>query len=144
MGGAKIIHKENYAQIAASRQAIIAFRALYYGVDPYILVLKKLCGLDMAKEDLAALIALRKIALKMEDDLGVGHIPAHEREVILAAHDVASDDGLVRSEHIQTHGFVSNMSRATFFRALNALLDKGLLTRAGGRKRGAFKVMTGK
>ena len=101
-------------------------------------------GLNMAKEDLAALIALRKIALKMEEDLGVGHIPAHEREVILAAHDVASDDGLVRSEHIQTHGFVSNMSRATFFRALNALLDKGLLTRAGGRKRGAFKVMAGK
>lgn len=94
--------------------------------------------------DIDALIALRKIALKMEEDLGVNQMPTPERDVILAAHDVVGDDGVVHTDKIQSHGFVMNMSRATFFRALQGLMDKGLLARSNGRKRGAFRVLGSK
>jgi len=90
------------------------------------------------------IILLKQMLDDMEKDIGLASLSAVEKNVYLAAQDVKSSDGLVRTKNILEHKFTQSMSRPTLFRALKSIEAMGLLSHSDEKKVGLFFVGNGK
>ena len=86
------------------------------------------------------IILLKQMLDDMEKDIGIASLSLVEKNVYLAAQDMKSSDGLVRTKNILEHKFTQSMSRPTFFRVLKSIEAKGLLSHSDEKKVGLFFV----
>ena len=90
---------------------------------------------------LSALFELRSMLHAMEKDLGLQDLSPIERDVLLAAHAAARKSGkTVTSDQIRKESLAADIAQATFHRALKALLQRGLLSKADGFKARHYMV----
>ena len=86
------------------------------------------------------LISLKVILEEMEEDLGLAPLSEFEKNIYLAAQALKLPDRTVKTKQLRGHSFTQSMSRPTFFRALQALEEKGLIARSASKKTGLFVV----
>ena len=86
------------------------------------------------------IILLKQMLDDMEKDVGLASLSGIEKNVYLAAQDMKSSNGLVKTKQILDHRFTQKMSRPTLFRALKSIETKGLLSHSDGKKVGLFLV----
>lgn len=89
---------------------------------------------------LKALVAMRKLAIEMEKDLGIADLPEPQKLSYLAAIDLQDADGKLSSSELRDHPLVKDMARPTFFRSLVGLEEAGRLFRPKGVLRGSFST----
>ena len=95
------------------------------------------CEGDKLLKDLAA---LRLLLMDGEQDLGLAHLSGPQRDVYYAVSLLQAEQGAgVKASQIIEHDLVANIPRATFYRALKFLHDKGLITECPNAKR-AFRI----
>lgn len=92
-------------------------------------------------DKLSSIFHLRELLRQMERDVGLDSLSVTERDVFLAAHALTEKKGdIVESVNIRSHELVQAMAPATYHRALRALLETGLLERAGDSKAKTYVV----
>lgn len=87
------------------------------------------------------LSSLRSLLHQMECENGLSALPAHQRDVIYAAAEVAGADGHAALKDISAHPLVADVARPTFFRAVSSLIQSGHLERVGSTRSGVYKVI---
>jgi hypothetical protein len=98
-------------------------------------------GFEKNKSPWQALVALRTLLYQMETDIGLIGLTAAERDVLLAAHAVSSEEGgVATSDGIRSHILASELPQASYHRALRHLLSAGLLQKAPGTKAGRYVI----
>ncbi|WP_353475770.1 hypothetical protein PVT71_22580 (plasmid) [Salipiger sp. H15] len=92
-------------------------------------------------DKLSSILQLREMLRQLERDVGLEDLSRFERDVLLAAHGLCQRPGdVISSEQIREHALVNSAAQATFYRAIRALLDRGLLERAGESKARSYVV----
>ncbi len=86
------------------------------------------------------LAALRNMLWKMEVEVGLEGLSQPQKDVYYAACLVADEDQVVSSDTVRHHPMLLPMARPTFYRALKALVDRGLLETVGQRKAGHYVI----
>jgi|TARA_B110000908_G_scaffold141435_1_gene169083 hypothetical protein len=69
------------------------------------------------------ILALKKLMLLMEADLGIGSLSDEEKTLLVAISDVQSPDGSFISSDARHHELTRHMPHASYHRALKALLN---------------------
>jgi hypothetical protein len=92
------------------------------------------------KKLLKDLAALRLLLMDGERDIGLADLSGPKRDVYYALLLMQQKlDGAVISGKLLEHELTSTIPRATFFRALKALYDDGLIVRCSETKK-AFRI----
>ena len=95
--------------------------------------------MQVSKRLIGSISALRALLREMETSAGLDSLPRAERDVLCAAYEAgAFTDGSFSSEAIRQIPIAREMSLPTYHRALRNLVEKGYLSHAPGRKRGAY------
>lgn len=81
---------------------------------------------------------MRKLILDMENGLGLSELSEAQRLTIAAAADLKSDQGYINTSALRQHPLTHNLSRPTYFRALQLLEEAGYLIRPPNVKRGTY------
>lgn len=81
---------------------------------------------------LSAFAELRKLLIRMEEDLGLHNMTRVERDMYHACHDIRAPNGAFDSGNLRAHRLMANVAPATFHRALKRLIELGFVRRAGG------------
>lgn len=76
----------------------------------------------------------------MEVESGFSDLSEGQKDVIYAANSVANEDGVASIQDLQSHPLTEGMTRATFFRTLNALAEKDMLKRVGSERSGCYRL----
>ncbi len=80
---------------------------------------------------------------QLENDVGLSDLNDAEIEVYLAAYKLTKHEGdVVQSDQIRREYPVSNISPATYHRALTSLLKAGFLRKSGDSKAKHYVVQT--
>ena len=91
-------------------------------------------------ETLKSIVALAKLIREMETSLGFGGLNNHEKAVIYALKELESQ-GVCHDVHeIWEQELASEMSRATLFRTVKSLEEKGFVKRFGGDRNGKYSL----
>ena len=90
---------------------------------------------------LQSFLQLKKLLFLMEADLGIDDLEQNERDLLAAIVDIQKNDGSFDSDALKSHSLISKQSKATFFRTLRSLQDKGYVTKRSGFGRGAYKLV---
>lgn len=77
---------------------------------------------------------LRLTLVQMEKEIGLGEISQAESLVLCAAALIVDGRGRVELASLMEQESLNSMSRSTFFRAMKALGDRGLLVKASQNK----------
>lgn len=85
-------------------------------------------------------VHLRKLLLGMERDIGLDNLTDTEKSVYYAVVDLDTG-GSVQSRVIRKHELTNDLSQPTFYRALKALLNKGLLAHEAGTRAGQYRIL---
>lgn len=86
------------------------------------------------------LAALRLLLMDGERTIGLADLSTPQRDVYYAVSLLQAKQGAgVKASQIIEHDLVANLPRATFYRALKFLHDKGLITECPDEKR-AFRI----
>jgi len=85
--------------------------------------------------NLSIISDLRLLLLQMECDIGLEDLSRTERDVLLAAHAVARQNGgKITSDQIRSHDLARKLAQASYHRALKTLIEAGFLDKADGYK----------
>lgn len=84
-------------------------------------------------------VQIKKLLVGMEKDIGLDELSDPEKSIFYAAIDL-SNGAAIHSNNIRTHSLAANLTKATFFRALKALVTKGLLVHEVGTKTGQYRI----
>lgn len=87
---------------------------------------------------LDTLISMRKLVANMEDDLGVRDLSEAQKQIVIAAMELAQRSHEISSSDLQNHSLLAEMPRPTFFKSIKTLEKLGYLNRPSGTKRGVF------
>ena len=86
------------------------------------------------------LAALRLLLMDGERDIGLADLSGPQRDIYYALLLLREELGTgVKSSKLLEHELTSSMPRATFYRALKALYDDGLIVRCSETKK-AFRI----
>ncbi len=88
----------------------------------------------------ATIYRLQETLSDLEEDLGLGDLGDHERRVFLAAVGVANSQDACQTKDIVGHRLLRGISRPSIFRALNKLLERGLLSQEQ-EKKGHYRIV---
>ena len=84
--------------------------------------------------------ALQTLLLGMERDLGLDDLSAAQRKILYATQLIQEEKtGAPLSEMI-THPLLSDLSRATFYRALKSLVEDGYLRHCSAGSASHYKI----
>jgi DNA-binding IscR family transcriptional regulator len=89
-------------------------------------------------ESLKRFAALRQVLLGMEQDLGLCDLGETERRVLCAVAQASECETEISLGTIQDHALTKGISRSTFFRAMNMLVELGYIAKAGPEKRAGY------
>lgn len=87
---------------------------------------------------LDTLISMRKLVANMEDDLGLKELSEAQKQIVLAAMELAERSNEISSSDLQKHSLLAGMPRPTYFKSIKVLEKLGYLKRPSGTERGAF------
>lgn len=76
----------------------------------------------------------------LEAEAGLLALPDHERRVVLAIVGASALTGETSTKRLMSHRLLGDMSRPSLFRALNKLLDRGLIEQPDGKK-GSYRLV---
>ena len=82
---------------------------------------------------------LHETLYDLEAEAGLLALGDHERRVLLAVVGASSETGETSTKRLMTHRLLGDMSRPSLFRALNKLLEKGLIVQPEGKK-GSYRL----
>ena len=84
---------------------------------------------------------LRMLLAEIEGELGLGNLSTNERDVLYAAvSEISCPDGSVSTSDIRGNSILRDMSDPTMYRTILSLIEKGVLSLAPGRRRGAYVI----
>ncbi len=80
--------------------------------------------------DVNRIAALRVMLYGMEQDLGLHDLSEAQRDILYAAHLIfQNEDTVISTKKLRNHQLTKHLAHATFFRALDKLIDRGLMYR---------------
>lgn len=92
-------------------------------------------------EELRPIAKLRMLLAEMEGKLGLDDLSPNERDVLYAFVSESSGvDGSVSTNDIRESSILRDISHPTMYRNILSLIEKGVLSLAPGRRRGAYVI----
>ena len=83
---------------------------------------------------------LRVVLSELEKEIGIEDIGTIEKKVLLAIADLSSLHDVAEIKRIKEHPLISNVTQASFYRALNNLKSMGKIKKVG-IKRGVYAIV---
>jgi len=85
---------------------------------------------------------LRMLLAEIESELGLSTLSSSERDLLYALVSESADAGsVVTTNALRANPIVGYMSDPTMYRYIIKLIEKGIITLAPGRQRGAYMVV---
>lgn len=81
----------------------------------------------MPQKALSKLFKLRRALLGLEIELGLNQLSQDEKDLLVCIDDLMDNDGSFRSDLLKKTDLLTSLPHSNFHRALNGLLDKGLV-----------------
>ena len=92
-------------------------------------------------EKIRPIAKLRMLLAEMEGELGLHNLSPSERDVLYAfISETSGIDGSVSTSDIRESLILRDMSDPTMYRNILSLMERGVLSLAPGRRRGAYVI----
>jgi len=92
-------------------------------------------------ESLRPIAKLRVLLAEVEDEFGLDNLSLNERDVLYAfLSEGAGSNDSVGTNEVRDNSILRDMSDPTLYRNILSLMERGILSLAPGRRRGAYVI----